>query len=217
MQQSSRRRAPHGEHTAHIARSTSMATQAVQTSCCMRRLQSLGLVHFEGGPEANGVYHVQHAVVCALPKPSDVKHVTSSHSLPVCFPDAHHALQAPLRFDRENLTTTLPAQDTATITFNNCSFACPNITKSLPSYATTSRAWGPLELFSALRQEDSCTILLQQSLTTANNSWGPTPLLIAESRSVVLLTPGLDISSLFVPRLMLTCIATSIEYFMWQA
>lgn len=62
-----------------------MASQAAQTSCCMRRLQSLGLVQFEGGPEANGLYHVQHAVVCALLKPSSVNHVTSSHSPPVYF------------------------------------------------------------------------------------------------------------------------------------
>lgn len=127
------------------------------------------------------------------------------------FPDAHHALQAPLRYDRENLTTTLPAQDTATITFNNCSFSCPNITQSLPSYATTSRAWGPLELFSALRQEDSRTILLQQSLTTANNSWGLTPLLIAESRSVFLLMLGIHKFSWFLLRLVPTCIATSTD------
>ncbi|KAL3150315.1 hypothetical protein ABBQ32_000163 [Trebouxia sp. C0010 RCD-2024] len=91
---------------------------------------------------------------------------------------------APITYDRANLTTALPAQDSATVTFTNCSFACPTITEPLPSYETISRAWGPLELFSALRLEDSRTILLQQSLTTASNSWGPSPLLIAESRVV---------------------------------
>lgn len=91
-------------------------------------------------------------------------------------------LQAPLRFDRENLTTTLPARDTAAVTFDNCSFSCPTITESLSSYEIVSRSWSPLELLSALKLEDSRMILLQQSLTTPNNSWGSIPLLIAESR-----------------------------------
>ena len=84
-------------------------------------------------------------------------------------------------FDRENLTTTQPVQGSGTVTFDNCSFACPTTTVSLPAYQVVSRVWTPLELLSSLNLGDSRMILLQQSLTTANNSWGPTPLLIAQS------------------------------------
>ncbi|KAL0036115.1 hypothetical protein WJX79_003774 [Trebouxia sp. C0005] len=91
-----------------------------------------------------------------------------------------HAL-APLTFDRENLTTTLPAQDSGTVTFDNCTFSCPTTTESASSYAIVSRVWTPLELLSSVNLADSRMLLLQQSIATANNSWGSTPVLIAES------------------------------------
>ncbi|KAA6423601.1 MAG: hypothetical protein FRX49_06661, partial [Trebouxia sp. A1-2] len=88
---------------------------------------------------------------------------------------------APLTFDRENLTTTLPAQDSGTVTFDNCTFSCPTTTESASSYAIVSRVWTPLELLSSVNLADSRMLLLQQSIATANNSWGSTPVLIAES------------------------------------
>ena len=54
----------------------------------MRRLQSLGLADFEGGPEDNGVYHVQHAVVCALFQAFNCE----ATAYLFAFPDAHCAL-----------------------------------------------------------------------------------------------------------------------------
>ena len=92
-----------------------------------------------------------------------------------------HYLQAPIIYTRVNLTTTVPQQDTATITFANSSFSCPTIIEQSP-YQVLARVWTPLELLSSLSLPDSRTILLQQSLATANGSWGPVPLLIAESR-----------------------------------
>ena len=95
--------------------------------------------------------------------------------------DQLSCLQAPLTFDRENLTTTLPAQDSGTVTFDNCTFSCPTTTESASSYAIVSRVWTPLELLSSVNLADSRMLLLQQSIATANNSWGSTPVLIAES------------------------------------
>ena len=59
---------------------------AVQTSRCMRRLKSLGLDSFQGGPESNGVYYVLHATVRPLSKPS-ITHLT-----PFCCLTLNHAL-----------------------------------------------------------------------------------------------------------------------------
>lgn len=90
-------------------------------------------------------------------------------------------LQAPLTFNRQNLTTTLPAQGSGTVTFDNCTFFCPTTTESVSSYQIVSRVWTPLELLSSVNLADSRMLLLQQSIATANNSWGSTPVLIAES------------------------------------
>ena len=90
-------------------------------------------------------------------------------------------LQAPLTFNRQNLTTTLPAQGSGTVTFDNCTFSCPTTTESVSSYQIVSRVWTPFELLNSVNLADSRMLLLQQSIATANNSWGSTPVLIAES------------------------------------
>ncbi len=163
--------------------------------CSDLRLQSLGLQELQGGLAPNGTYYVQHAVVrptCCL-APSPLTCCTSltcesSISYVLSFTYLHRTvvtcMQAPLTFTRANLTTTLPAHDTATVTFNDCSFSCPTTNESAPLYQVVSRVWSPLELLSSLKLPDSRSILLQQSLTTANGSWGTVPLLIAESRSL---------------------------------
>ena len=91
-------------------------------------------------------------------------------------------LQAPITFNRQNLTAIVPTEDSATATFTNCSFSCPDVSEHLSSYQIVTRVWTPLELLSSMSLPDSQLILLQQSLTTPNNSWGSSPLLIAESR-----------------------------------
>jgi len=117
--------------------------------------------------------------------PLHIRHVLDSmlaiRQQQACVLDQLSCLQAPLTFYRENLTTTLPAQDSGTVTFDNCSFSCPTTTESSPSYQIVSRVWTPLELLSSVNLADSRMLLLQQSIATANNSWGSTPVLIAES------------------------------------
>ena len=103
---------------------------------------------------------------------------TPWHTRPFCNKPYACTVQAPLVFDRENLTTTQPVQGSGTITLDYCSFACPTTIISLSAYQVVSRVWTPLELLSSLNFGDSRMILLQQSLTTANDSWGPTPLLM---------------------------------------
>ena len=94
-------------------------------------------------------------------------------------------MQAPIVFNRQNLTTIIPSKGSAIATFTNCSFSCPTTTEHLASYQVVSRVWTPLELLGAISFPDSQLILLQQSVITPNNSWGTTPLLIAESRYVI--------------------------------
>ena len=56
------------------------------------------------------------------------------------------------------------------------------MSEHLSSYQIVTRVWTPLELLSSMSLPNSQLILLQQSLTTPNNSWGASSLLIAESR-----------------------------------
>lgn len=65
---------------------------------------------------------------------------------------------------------------------DNCTFSCPTGVGRAESYQVTARIWSPLELLGSINLLDSRLILFQQSLTTANGSWGQTPVLIANSR-----------------------------------
>ena len=65
---------------------------------------------------------------------------------------------------------------------DNCTFSCPPGAGTADSYQVTARIWSPLELLGSINLLDSRLILFQQNLTTANGSWGQTPVLIANSR-----------------------------------
>ena len=91
-------------------------------------------------------------------------------------------VQAPITYERVNLTTTVGVAHSATVTLDNCTFSCSLNTGVSGSYQIVARVWSPLELLGSLNFLDSRLILFQRSLTTANSSWGQAPVLIANSR-----------------------------------
>lgn len=69
------------------------------------------------------------------------------------------------------------------MTLDNCTFVCPSeSTENSEQYKVVARVWNPLELLASINLQDSRLILFQQNLTTANGSWGQSPVLIANSR-----------------------------------
>ena len=69
------------------------------------------------------------------------------------------------------------------MTLDNCTFVCRSATTdNVVQYKVVAHVWSPLELLASINLQDSRLILFQQNLTTANGSWGHSPVLIANYR-----------------------------------